>query len=92
MQDIPQKELALVLDWTKQQLRDDSNPPWAWYQYMKLQETIEVIMGGAESTTPMESSRQSARHSGKHLQLLDPTCQQDISQHRPSDGTVQMPM
>ena len=84
-------ELQRVLDWTKAKLATGEEPPWAWYQYMKLCETLEAILAGMDSATT-ESSPQLQQRSGRHLQLVDSTCQRDTAPPRPSDEPVQMPM
>ena len=45
-------ELQKVLDWTYDKLATGAEPPWAWYQYMKLRETLEAIISGMEAATP----------------------------------------
>ena len=35
-------ELERVLDWANDKLATGAEPPWAWYQYMKLRETLEA--------------------------------------------------
>lgn len=44
MKTIP--ELDFVLQWAKLKLQAGQEPPWAWYQYMKLVEAIEAIQKG----------------------------------------------
>lgn len=88
-----ESELQGVLDWTKEKLATGEEPPWAWFQYMKLQENLEAIINSINSSKlQMASSQQSEKPLEKHLQLVDSTYQQDISQHRPSDEMVQLPM
>lgn len=45
-----QAELERVRDWAKEKIRDGSEPPWAWYQYMKLVETTDAILDGMAAT------------------------------------------
>jgi len=35
--------LALCRDWAEDRVASGSEPPWAWYQYMKLIETVAAI-------------------------------------------------
>ena len=84
-------ELEKVLEWASEKLAAGQEPPWAWYQYMKLCETLEAILAGMDATTT-ESSQQSAQHSEKHLQLVDSTDAQDISPRRPTGLPTQTPM
>lgn len=46
-------ELKAVRDWAKEKIQDGSEPPWAWYQYMKLVETIDAILAGKEAAEPI---------------------------------------
>ncbi len=78
-----QPDLQAVRDWTNTKLAEDQHPPWAWYQYMKLRETLDAILS-AQDSSRMESLPQ--------FQLVDSNYQQDTSQRRPYDETVQMPM
>jgi len=76
-------ELEGVRDWAKSKIDAGQEPPWAWYQYMKLVEVTEEIMASlaALETKPgvfiqvVNSNYQSADA---------PACQDD---HKP-----QMPM
>lgn len=65
-----------------------AEPPWAWYQYMKLIETCDAILLGMAATTTMGSSPQS----GAHLRVVDHTCQQDASQPNHVGLPVQLPI
>jgi hypothetical protein len=79
----PQAEMVTLLEWTKAKLAKGEEPPWSWYQLMKLRETLEAILAGMAATTT-ESSPQSAHSPGKHLRLVDSTDPQDASPPRPS--------
>ncbi|HEY3516015.1 MAG TPA: hypothetical protein VGL98_03130 [Gammaproteobacteria bacterium] len=35
--------LALCRDWAEGRVASGNEPPWAWYQYMKLIETVTAI-------------------------------------------------
>ena len=39
-------ELERVLNWADDKLAAGAEPPWEWYQYMKLRETLQAILGG----------------------------------------------
>jgi len=45
-----EQELQRVLDWTKEKLATGNEPPWAWFQYMKLQENLEAIISGIQAS------------------------------------------
>jgi hypothetical protein len=38
------RELSAVLEYAKAKIASGNEPPWAWYQYMKLIETCEAIL------------------------------------------------
>lgn len=67
------EELERIREWADSKIQSGSEPPWAWYQYMKLVETVEALLQGMDATVTMESSQQSELHSEKHLRLVDST-------------------
>ena len=83
--------LIEIRQWAHEKLQGGSEPPWAWYQYMKLVETADAILAGMESTTT-ENSPQSDQRSGTHLRVVGATSPQDTAQPHPAGPTVQMPM
>ena len=90
METKPTAELQRVRQWAHQKIDAGSEPPWAWYQYMKLIETIDSILQGAEATTTMENLRQSVERPERRLRLVDAKSQQDSVPHRPVDSKVQI--
>ena len=86
-----QHELESVRDWAKAKVKAGQEPPWAWYQYMKLIETTETILA-AQGVTRTESSPQSVERSGTHLRPVDSTYQQDDAPRDQDDSVPQMPM
>ena len=84
--------LCEIREWAKTKIASGQEPPWAWYQYMKLIETVDAILGGMETISPKESSLQSGQHLEMRLRLVDSTYQPNTVQHHPSDGQVQLPM
>ena len=86
------KALEQARDWAKGKLETGQEPPWSWYQLMKLVETTEAILARMEATSSTENLRQSAEHSGKPLQLVGSTRSQDSVPHHPADVPVQTPM
>jgi len=38
--------LQLLRTWAEKRVATGTEPPWAWYQYMKLIETVTAIQGG----------------------------------------------
>ena len=41
-----QNELESIRAWAKAKIADGTEPPWAWYQYMKLIERLCLESGG----------------------------------------------
>lgn len=66
-------ELERVREWARDKLQGDSEPPWAWYQYMKLVEAVTAILDGMDATK--ENLPQPELPQDKHLRLVDSTDQ-----------------
>ncbi len=84
-------ELENILKWTNAKLAAGQEPPWAWYQYMKLRETLEVILAGMEAVTT-DHSPQSVPHPERHLRLVESTDPQDSTPPHPAGLPAQLPM
>jgi hypothetical protein len=77
-------ELEKVREWAYAKALAGREPPWNWYQYMKLVEAANAILKGMASTVILDSSQESELRSGPHLRLVEPTCQRDTAQpHQP---------
>jgi hypothetical protein len=51
MNDQNAKSMLHQLDtWAADKLKGEGEPPWSWYQLMKLRETCATIIKGMEST------------------------------------------
>ena len=87
----PTAELLRARQWAKDKIDAGSEPPWAWYQYMKLIETIDAIVDGMAATTT-DNSRQSGEHPERRLLLVETTSQQDTFRPRPAGQKVRLPM
>ena len=48
-------ELERVQEWALQKLATGEEP-WAWYQYMKLGETLDAILAGMDTVTPQTAN------------------------------------
>ena len=46
-------ELAKMRRWADDKIAAGQEPPWAWYQYMKLRETLDAIIAGRAATQPI---------------------------------------
>ena len=84
-------ELEIIREWADAKIASGQEPPWAWFQYMKLRETLDAILAGMDSVTT-ENSQQSAEQPGKHLQLVEATDPQDNAQRHPVGLPTQEPM
>lgn len=87
----PHAEMDTLLEWTKAKLAKGDEPPWSWYQLMKLRETLEAIMAGMAATTTA-SSPQSAGSQERHLRPVDSTDQRDGAPRHPTGLPVLLPM
>lgn len=86
-------ELERVREWALQKLATGQEPPWAWYQYMKLRETLDAILAGMDAVTPQTAnSPQEAPRRGTRLRLVEATRSPDSVQHHRADEPVQLPM
>lgn len=89
------EELQKVRDWAQEKISGGAEPPWAWYQYMKLRETMDAILGGMASTEavtlPASSPQEASLPGSGHLRLVRSDLQ-ETAQPDPKDPVVQMPM
>jgi hypothetical protein len=53
-------DLERVRAWANAKLATGEEPPWAWYQYMKLCETLDAILAGMTATQPTGDSQEPA--------------------------------
>jgi hypothetical protein len=56
------QELEQIREWAIEMLAAGTEPPWSWYQYMKLREASESILAGMDMAQPAEDSQESALH------------------------------
>ncbi len=89
------QELERVREWADGKLAAGQEPPWAWYQYMKLRETLDAILTGMDSThvviVPEDSPPEAGHRGSGHLRLVG-TDQPDIAQPDPDKEPVPLPM
>ena len=78
--------------WAKAKIDGGQEPPWAWYQYMKLIETADAILTSLDSTVTTENLQQLEQRPDTRLRLVGPTYQQDSVPHHPSSVPVHLPM
>jgi len=86
-----QDDLNRVREWAQEKAQGGSEPPWAWYQYMKLVETVDAILRGMAATTT-ENSPQLVTRQGKLIQLTEAKCQRDTVQRHPGTAKIPLPM
>jgi len=84
------EELQKVRDWAQAKITTGQEPPWAWFQYMKLVENCDAILAGMDATTTA-SLWQSPAPQGEHLRLVGSTCPPDTAPRRHVGLPVQMP-
>ena len=84
--------LERVRAWADDKLAMGEEPPWAWYQYMKLRETLDAILAGMAATQPMEISQGLASQSENRLRLVASANPQDTAQRRSVEPPVRLPM
>jgi hypothetical protein len=85
------EELEKIRTWADAKIRTGEEPPWAWYQYMKLIETADALLAGMGSVTT-ESSQQQEQQPDTHLRLADYTDLQDNAPHHPAGLPTRLPM
>lgn len=85
------EKLVEIRQWAQEKIASGAEPPWAWFQYMKLIETVDAILSANGYVTTASSPR-SERPGGTHLQLVDSKCQQDSVQPHPAGLPVHLPM
>jgi hypothetical protein len=84
-------DLENVRDWAKSRIEAGQEPPWAWYQYMKLIETTEAILA-AQNAVKTECSPQLDARSETRLRLVAEADQPGTAQRHPNQPLVQLPM
>lgn len=87
-----EKELEKVREWAKEKIASGQEPPWAWYQYMKLIDAADAILNGMGCVITRENSQQSEQRQGTHLRLVDATYLPDTAQPRHETGQILLPM
>ena len=85
------ENLEAVRQWAQEKIQTGQEPPWAWYQLMKLTEACDAVLAGMAAVSSTESSQQSDERSGTRLRLVDATYPQDTAQPHPAGLPVQLP-
>jgi tetrahydrodipicolinate N-succinyltransferase len=84
--------LQEIRQWAKDKIASGQEPPWAWYQYMKLIETVDAILAGMDCVNPRENLPQLEQHQDARLRLVDSTYQRDTAQFHPDTVAIPLPM
>ena len=84
-------ELERVRELARAKLQGGQEPPWAWYQYMKLVEACDAILAGMDAVTTADS-QESPSQSERHLRLVGQADRPDSTPRRPAGLPVQLPM
>lgn len=84
-------DLQRVREWANEKVVAGHEPPWAWYQYMKLVEACDAILSGIAATS-QEGLLLPEGHPGKHLRLVGDSDPQDTAPRHPESTPVQLPM
>lgn len=82
-----------VKDWAQTKVNAGAEPPWAWYQYMKLIEAANAILDGMGAVSrPKGNLRPVGSRWENDHRPKDSTVEPDKPPPRPSDDPVQLPM
>ena len=95
MSDMIDDKLTEVKEWAQDRLQSGGEPPWAWYQYTKLVETVDTILEGRGATvTPEELQERASREDTDDppVSLLVDNDPQGSSQRHPKHIPVKLPM
>jgi hypothetical protein len=85
-------ELERCRDWAIAKVTTGNEPPWSWYQHMKLREALDAILAGMDVTQPMEGSQQSGSHQGSGPQRAAEAARKDTVQRHPAHAVIRWPM
>jgi hypothetical protein len=93
----PQKkiraDLERIREWADEKIGAGNEPPWAWYQYMKLRETLDAILAGMSAVRlPLADSLESGPRPETALRLAVCNDRQDTALHRRPKPPTPLPM
>lgn len=84
-------ELKRVREWAIERLTTGNEPPWSWYQLMKLREASEALLAGMETTQPTGDLQAPEARRGAGLRLVGATSQLETAQPHQAGVPVQLP-
>lgn len=85
------EELENARAWADEKLATGQEPPWAWYQYMKLRETLDAILAGQDAITPLGSPESGVRPETR-LRLVACSDQPENAQYHQPEQQIHLPM
>jgi hypothetical protein len=85
-------ELERVRDWAVAKITTGEEPPWAWYQYMKLREALDAILGGMDATQSTVDSQGSAIRRGGGLRLVGAVDPRETARSHSDVQAISLPM
>jgi hypothetical protein len=91
MTTVTKDELATVLEWAKEKAQEGNQPPWAFYEYMKLTDALQSIIKGIESSSPTVNLPLSVERQGNVLRLSGTISRQDTPPHRQCIDDLPLP-
>jgi hypothetical protein len=86
------EDLERVREWTIRKIVSGNEPPWSWYQHMKLREALDAILAGMAATQPMEDSLGLAPRRSNDLRVVGGADRQDNVPYRSDAPPVPLPM
>lgn len=84
-------QLSNLLEWAREKIHGDDQPPWAWFQYMKLQEVTESILKGMGASTAVDLPSLGERQ-GTYLRLAADSSRPENALRRPERIETPLPM
>lgn len=85
-------DLERVREWAIEKLTTGAEPPWSWYQHMKLREALDAILAGMDATQPTGDLQESAIRWGGGLRLVGAIDPQENAPRRSSQQPIPLPM
>ncbi len=83
--------LNTLLLWAKEKKDSGQEPPWAWFHYTKLIETIEIIQSSRQAVI-LEDSPQLVLHLDSEPPKGENICSLESARLRRDGYSVQLPM
>jgi hypothetical protein len=65
--------------WASEKRSSGREPPWAWFQYLKLEETLGSLLSGMAASIPLGPLPSDSRLE-RHLRQVEHTDQQESAQ------------